>query len=462
MRYADTMGLSLGYAFLILLYILIITISYRVFWGRRYDGHPLMRKLLVYGLLAKLVFGILLSLIYEFRYNWEGDTGYYFRSSIALSGLLWQDPWSYIRMVLGSLDPQVHMVARAVGYYAPLTDLPRFAVHRFYSLFAIFSFKNYYLFTLVSNGFLFAFNWSVFAFFVELYPKRIKLLAAAFLFIPSVLFWGSGIMKDPVTYTFSGVFVMSFYRLFFQRKISVRHILLLLLSAYLIIEMKPYIFYVFLLGCIVWLGFTWVRTIKSSFVKLVAFPVIVIGLTAGGYALLSRVASSVGGAYGSVESMITKAQVSQDDLKQEYYHGTSFDIGDYEASMAGAASVAPQAIIAGLYRPFVFEAGSVAVFFSGAENLFFLLASLYVLFIVGLRKAFVVVKNNPFIVFCLFVAIVFSLGLGLSTSNFGALVRFKIPMLPFWFLGLMLTIVEYRELKEREDEERLKENPFVS
>jgi hypothetical protein len=40
--------------------------------------------------------------------------------------------------------------------------------------------------------------------------------------------------------------------------------------------------------------------------------------------------------------------------------------------------------------------------------------------------------------FLLIFAIVFSFGVGVSTFNFGTLVRYKIPMLPFFVTALIL------------------------
>ena len=77
---------------------------------------------------------------------------------------------------------------------------------------------------------------------------------------------------------------------------------------------------------------------------------------------------------------------------------------------------------------------------SGVENFTFLLLALGVgaglLF--NPKKFFRALLENPFLIFLLSYSILFSLLVGLSTSNFGALVRFKIPFLPFFVCALLL------------------------
>ena len=57
--------------------------------------------------------------------------------------------------------------------------------------------------------------------FCEEYPRMTKELAIAFLFIPSVIFWGSGIMKDTYTFTAACWMTSSVYGLFLKLKKSI-------------------------------------------------------------------------------------------------------------------------------------------------------------------------------------------------------------------------------------------------
>jgi len=46
--------------------------------------------------------------------------------------------------------------------------------------------------------------------------------------------------------------------------------------------------------------------------------------------------------------------------------------------------------------------------------------------------------NDPTIQFCLIFSVIFAFAVGISSYNFGALSRYKIPCLPFYAVALVL------------------------
>ncbi|MFZ1617539.1 MAG: hypothetical protein WAT41_09350, partial [Flavobacteriales bacterium] len=48
------------------------------------------------------------------------------------------------------------------------------------------------------------------------------------------------------------------------------------------------------------------------------------------------------------------------------------------------------------------------------------------------------ITGNPLVLLCILFAVVFGFVIGLTTPNFGALVRFKIPLVPFLVAGLFI------------------------
>ena len=93
---------------------------------------------------------------------------------------------------------------------------------------------------------------------------------------------------------------------------------------------------------------------------------------------------------------------------------------------------------------------------SGLENTFLLVVTLMFLLrypVFFFRTLF----KDPLLMFALVFSVTFAYSVGLSTSNFGALVRFKIPLLPF-FVSMLL--VMYRMRKEAVVVRFLKSNPL--
>ncbi len=105
---------------------------------------------------------------------------------------------------------------------------------------------------------------------------------------------------------------------------------------------------------------------------------------------------------------------------------------------------------AGLYRPFLWEARNPVMLIAGIENFAMLLLSLYVLllacvaiFKTGPGYMLRTMFDNSLIVFSFIFAITFAFSVGLTTANFGALVRYKIPLIPFFLSGLFIVIYKF-------------------
>lgn len=421
----------------------------------KYSRDDETKRYLFLGFAFKIACCIGFAVIYDFYYNWAGDTYYYYMASQRLGNVLFQDASSYFKIMFGMVDESnYHTLASGLSYIPPFRDPSRYAVHRFLSPFAILGGSNYYTVNICLSTFLFFLNWKFFTYIREKINCSNKVAFICIMLIPSVGFWSSALMKDSFTFTFNLVFVMCFAKIFFDRKIRISTILGLLLSAYIIMQLKAYILYASIAGCMVWFGSGYLKKVKSPVFKFVVAPILVVIVAVGGMFALRFVSSNVSGEYSGVDAMMDKASAAQQDLKQEYYEGHSFDIGDFDGSMGSLLSLAPKAVIAGLYRPFIFESDSAVMLLSGLENTALLLISIIVFFKAGIKYTIKQIVGNPFVSMCFILSIVLALGIGISTSNFGALVRFKIPLIPFFALGwLEILATKKKEIADEEKEE---------
>lgn len=436
--------LIMGYLALAFLIVLFISMF-------KYKNDDETKKYFFLGFFFKIGCCLGFAVIYDFYYNWEGDTYYYFMSSARLGRVLFLDPSSYFRIMFDTIDENnINTLASGIGYYPPLNDTSKYAIHRFLSPFSIIGGDNYYTVNITLALFLFLFNWKFFQYIRSRINCSDKLTFICIMMIPSVGFWSSALMKDSFTFTFNLVFIMCFAKIFFDKKFRLFTILGLILSAYIIMELKVYILYASIAGCMVWLGSGYLKKIKSTLFKFVIAPILIVIVAVGGMFALRYISGSVGGAYGDMDAMLSKASAAQQDLKQEYYEGHSFDIGDFDGSIGSLIVMGPKAIIAGLYRPFLYESRSPVMLLSGLENTILLLLTLYVFFKAGIKYTFKQILGNPFVSMCFLLSIVLALGIGISTSNFGALVRFKIPLIPFFALGWLEIL--FTKKKEEQNE----------
>ena len=420
------------------------------------------RKALNYRLLMGMAF----IGIYLFVYG-GGDTINYWLGGNAMKNLLLQSPGRYLEMMYGepSWSSYWNNFNADTGY--PPTWLYRrlenVVVIRFASIPLLFTGGS-----LVGGNMIFAFFsfkaiWKLYEMFIYYFPKHEKLLSWSILFFPSVAFWGTGIMKDTLTMIGMGYFLYIFYRRFILRNISLLPFLFwLLVYGYIVYLVKPYVLIASAPALLIWLNIETIRRIKSVLIRVVVLPLgLIISILLGIVAYLNS-----GEAFGDYapDTILERAAITQQDLvREEAYGRNNFDIGAFDPTLGGVLAKAPVAISAGLYRPFLWESGNIVMLFSGLENTFLLLVSLFLLIKLSPIGVFRRIQAYPLFFFCFIFSLLMAFSIGLTTANFGALVRYKIPLLPFYASMVMLMYrlegsykAEQKKVKEIKAEEARK------
>jgi hypothetical protein len=163
------------------------------------------------------------------------------------------------------------------------------------------------------------------------------------------------------------------------------------------------------------------------------------------------------GVYGNVDSAIQQAQtVQQDLLREEAYGANSYNIGEIDGSTAGMISMAPIAVFTALYRPLFWEIGSPMMVISVIENTILLIITFLLLIRVSPFKIIRIILSEPFLLYALVFSLLFAFGVGIAGTNFGALVRYKIPLVPFYFPMIYLIFKLSRKNKINVDSTQLK------
>jgi hypothetical protein len=126
---------------------------------------------------------------------------------------------------------------------------------------------------------------------------------------------------------------------------------------------------------------------------------------------------------------------------------SNFNLGaEFDGSFTGLIKIAPYAIGATFFRPFIWEAHKISQLMAAMESLVLMFFTLFIIFKSGLKTFIKLVLSDPLIMYCFLFSLVFALFVGASTLNFGTLVRYKIPCLPFYAISLFLI---YEKVKER-------------
>jgi hypothetical protein len=102
-----------------------------------------------------------------------------------------------------------------------------------------------------------------------------------------------------------------------------------------------------------------------------------------------------------------------------------------------------------LFRPYLWDTRNVVMLLSGLENVFILGLTLMVLVKMKWRRMYLFISDHPIILYCLVFSVLFAFMIGLTTPNFGALVRFKIPLIPLYMACMMVIYAELQNKRSR-------------
>lgn len=429
---------------------IVLFIAYK--YKAKHEHKNVAFKYFIPGLVAKIVGAISLGLIYTFYYG-GGDTINYFNTASTFADLFLSNSSAFYHLYFETPSPSEVYLMRESGVFTYwINDPYAFFASKFFFPFVLIGAKSYVCSSILVASFCFIFVWKLFLVFVNEFPEIYRSFALSILFMPSVIFWGSGLMKDSITFSAACYYVFGFYWFFVIRKYNLSNILALLISTIMLLAIKPYILFALLPGSIFWLVTTRISRIKNALLKLLIAPAILI---LGGFIVL-LVMNNLGDKLGkySIDKVFETAQVSQNDLKQSYYKGNTFDIGSYDASVGGLLSVAHKAIFATLFRPSIIDVRNIVMLISALENTFLLLMTIYLLVKLRVYKIFALINSHPIVLFSFFFSIFFAFSVGVSISNFGTLVRLKIPCIPFFTSSLLILtyLVQDKKIKYKTKE----------
>ena len=425
--------------------VLVLYVSFvAVFFARRKKmmiaKHP-EYKYYLWGLYAKVIGGLFFALIYVYYYG-NGDTISFYLSSEPLVNLLYKSPIMYLKALFAS-----NSVENRFKFFDPYTGYPMGYVYydpRTYFLVRIISpltaltFKSFLLTGALVSTIAFSGVWKLYGTLVRYYPSLMGKLAIAVLFIPSSLFWGSGIIKD--TFTFSAMcwYIYALDNIFFQRTRIFHSWTAVVLATILLIGMKPYIFMILFPASLFWLLYHRIAKIRNALIRFLVLPM--------GIALFIGISLWTLDALGdrlskfSLDKALNTMILSQEDMKRSNQYGENyFDIGEFDGTWSGVFSKLPVATFAGLFLPSLIHVNNIVMAIAALENTWLLLLFISILFRTRLFFFLVLLRTNPLLQMFFFFAFSYAFMIGVTTPNFGALVRFKIPLLPLFVAGMFIT-----------------------
>jgi hypothetical protein len=394
------------------------------------------KKYFIPALSVKLLGAIALGILYHTLYG--GDTNTYYREAGIVYNAFFDSFAAGLELVTtaGDNTPAISKYVAQLTWFGHGSN--EYFVVRVAAVFALLSFNTYTVIAVLFATVTFTGMWAMYMTFAKIRPHAYKELAIAVFFLPSVFFWGSGLLKDSLCLGALGWLFYAFYRGAIERKNLLRCVLVGAGAIGVIFAMKIYILLAFLPPALLWVFNESTRDIRSTAVRWLVKPLF---LGAGGLIAVYAIAQlSAADARFNIDNIGAQSKLTADYLQQvsKTEQGSGYNIGVQDGTIGSMVKLAPQAIIVSLFRPFLWEARNPTMALSALEATYFLFLTLRIFWRVGFLKTIKAISSMPILTLCFVFSLIFAISVGISSGNFGTLVRYKVPLMPFYLAGLYI------------------------
>lgn len=408
------------------------------------------------ALLLRLVFVFLYAIVVQYYYGY-GDTIMYYRSVLDMHRAIGDD-LSFLTKIATTTQLDVYnplypyfMYDGSIATHYYMMQVNNFNVSRFALPYSLMFNGSYICISFCLSFFSFGGCWRIFKMFTELYPQLERKFAFSILFLPSILFWGGSLLKDSICLGAMGFALYAGYQIFFKKKKILASLLILAFSTLLLYYIKPYILLCLVPPFIFWRFYTFRKGIVDSGVrKFTSFALVIISIIGGALLLRQLNQSEIASQYAS-EKILETAQSLQTTFAtlEEESGSSNYSVGAIGDSYFDLILMFPTGIITTYFRPFPWEVKNPLMLISAMEAFAFLYLTIMMFRKVGAKRVFSIGFNDSTVLFCLIFSFAFGGIIGITTTNFGALARYKIPCLPFYLFMIFIIMEKSGKISSR-------------
>ncbi len=439
MQYIDIYDYLLLPVYLFIFYF-IITLK-----SKKYDG-TLLKKYCITAFFLHMAGSFLYCMVIQYYYGYGDSFGFFqgsnfIRKILGASGnpftTFFMSSADFAKLVSVITDPDINLPT-GIDISSNLTIMKIAAVLSY------FSFNSYLIISLFFGLFSFIGLWKLFTTLNEIMGKKgERLLAIAVLYIPSIWFWGGGLIKDSICVGSIGLILYYIHKIFIKKKFKIRDVLMLFLVFYLLFLIKSYLASTLLASMVLaYILFILIQS-KKNVLKLGLVSLLVL---IGSIIIIASFSSTL-------DSIIEDSKSNIETFSRAYANATvedersraSFTGAALDNSIPGILMASPIAIFTTLFRPFLWETQKPIMLFSALESFLSLLATLFVLVKCRVWRFFYFIFSDPYLFFCFVFTMALAVIIGFSTFNFGTLVRYRLPILPFYFFMLLHIYIKNKE-----------------
>jgi hypothetical protein len=403
----------MAYIFVSVHILLIFLMSFYL-WKKE----TVLKKVFCAALGLKLAAGICLGLLYTYYYS-VSDTFIYFHDAVKLATLARNDFPAYLSILLTDEIQSLSLTFRE----------PRaLFLTKITSFFSIVTGDNYWLISLYYSFISFSACWFLVKTLQQHIPNGTWAAVIAFLFLPSAVFWTSGLLKESLAVASLYYLTAIFLRGWFNDKILWPYSLIAIPASWVLWSLKYYYFAVFVPVIFATMLYKYLvgEKLQASPVKqvlvwvaLLILPVLLITLLHPNFD------------HDRLLQVIVMNNAAYEQLSSP---GDFVHFENLRPETLSLLKNAPWALFSGLFRPLFWEASTILQFLAGVENTFILcllLASLLnvMKYVSSSHRVLVLALLVYVVLLCIFIT--------LSAPNFGTLSRYRAGFISFFVFILL-------------------------
>lgn len=485
--------------------IYFILFTFLILKLKVFSVEGLTKRFIIAIFALKVLAGVGLTLIYTYHYTdrHTADVFKYYDDSKHMYDALSESPGDYVKMLTGIGNDTPHFDR----YYSKMLNWKRQFENQVYNdhqtmirlnaFLRLFSFGSYHVHTLFMCFLSLLGLVCIYKALQRYFDGKRRLLALLIFLVPSVLFWGSPVLKEGIVLLGLGLLLYSVMRL--SSAFSIKYLIILVLAITCLLYVKIYVLLaiipavlaymlavrmtkvrpIIIHAAVLILGTTAILSMKHVSPQYDVLRTIVtkqvdfVGLTEGGVVLedgpfwmyfsddqrdqLVKVDTMTytivpGSDYPRWHCIDKDTTWVTNSTDTAAYHarfdlpasGSRFELTPLEPSLWSFIRLSPEAIHNALFRPWFFQAGSMFEWAAAIESLFTLIFIMICL--VLMRKVHGAEANLLLMLFTY--SVIMLLLIGWVTPVAGAIVRYRVPVYPL-LLPAFLLILNTSKLPEK-------------
>ena len=425
--------------FLSLLYTLIfLLLIHRLDF---FKLEALSQKTLSFFFILKIIAGLAVWFIYTYYYTERSsnDVFKFYDDALIMFNAIHINPWHYIQMVIGVNSDSEYLVPyykQMSNWYKPweaATYHNNRIIIQFNALVHLFSFGYYNVHTVFMCFFSFLGLTGIYKTFYPLMKNKSIGLAVGVYLIPSVLFWGSGLLKEGIVIFSLGVFLYQFQKVI-NSKQTIGNVCIMLFTCAILCLTKVYVF-VAIAPSLLALLLLKMTNDKYILLKFLSVHLFLFILAVNVYRINPN---------WNVLEVLSYKQWVITEIATKEGAGSIISTNVLDANVWSFLKNSPEAIINTLFRPHILESKTLFMLMSGIENL--LLMLLIIVSFIFYKKP--EKEALPLLYLALFFSLSLALIIGIVNPVLGSIVRFRVPLLSFFVIAFLVLVDKEKLVKK--------------